>query len=557
MRFPRRILPVCLAVLPAALLAEDASVGGVVLNDSTGKPVHMALVTLSTTGAKPMEAAVYTDANGAFQFNAVPPGRYYLRAGEFRYQGVGAPTPDHYPGILTLGSGEVRQGIELRMRPLGAISGVVLDQNGDPLPHVNVRLLVSTWARGRRTPAYRNGAASNERGEFRIHGIAPGRYFLSATAQFTQTMEIHPQVTLGEPIPDLVFGRVWYPNATRLQEARPVEVKAGADVQDIVLQMTTTAAASVSGHVEVPDGVAGRGVQMSFVPQDEELAIPATSSFGSNDQKFAMTGLAPGRYTAITMLQDDDQYRGVDEVDLQPGPQEVVLHLQKGVRLTGRLEVQGPGAGNLTQYRITLIPGDITSFRRSRLSAPVDADGAFAFAAVTSGVWDIGVQPIPKGGYVKAMRLGDRDVLTEDMTITPSTSAPLHVVVSTRGGVVTGTAKVPEGTRADPTAADPAMAGLTGSPRAVVLLAPAGKFSHVESFFMMRPADEDGKYEIGGITPGSYKVFAFDHLGRDSTRDPDFMARIDPLGKPVEVHEGERINLDLEVLPAAPVGAEQ
>jgi protocatechuate 3,4-dioxygenase beta subunit len=537
MRFAKRSLPVFLLMLmPLALPAGDASVSGVVVNDSTGKPVHMAMVTLATTGSKPMEASVYTDTNGMFRFDAVPPGRYYLRAGEFRYQTVafGAPTPDRYPAVLTLGGGEIRQGIELRMRPLGAISGVVFDQDGDPLPRVNVQLMAPAWARGRKTWIYRNGAASNERGEFRLHGIAPGHYLIAASAQGAPALATHPQVTFGESEPDLIFGKVFYPNATRIQEARPMEVKPGADVRDLVLQMTTTPAAVVTGHVELPDGLNAPGrIQVSFVPEDEGVFRSTMNTVAGN--QFVMPGLAPGHYTAITSVRGADEYRGLDEVDLQPGPQEVALHLEKGVRLAGKLEVQGPGGGDLTQYRIHLIPGDMLQARRNQLSAPVDKDGAFAFAAVTAGVWDIGVQPMPKGGYVKSMKLGEQDVLTEDMTITAGTSAPLRVVLSTRGGVVSGMVKTPE-----------------DGTRPVVLLTPVGKFSRVESFQTMRPADEAGKYEITGITPGSYKVFAFERLDRNAARDPDFATRIDSLGKPVEVHEGEQVRLDLDLLPAPP-----
>ncbi len=545
MRFPWRILSVCLILLPAVLLASDASVSGVVVNDSTGKPVHMAFVTLSTTGAKPSEASVYTDANGVFEFPAVPPGHYYLYAGEYRYQhaAFGATTPDRYPAILTLGAGEIRQGIELRMRPLGAISGVVLDQDADPLPNVTVQLLVSTWTRGRKTWVQRNGATSNERGEFRLHGILPGRYFLSASTRFAP--QVHADVTLGEPAADLIVGTVYYPNATRIQEALPVEVAPGADVHDITLQLSTTPAASVKGHVELPDGVKASGpIQVSFVSHDEAVGQPAT--FSSMQNEFGLADLAPGHYTAITEVLGTDQYRGMDEVDLQPGPQEVVLHLQKGVPLAGHLEVQGPGAAELAQCKITLIPVGMPQSMRTRLSVPVEADGTFAFPSVAAGVWDIGVQPIPRGGYVKAMKLGDQDVLTTEMNITAATNAPLSVVLSTRGGAVTGTVKVP----------DDAAADLTGTPRPVVLLAPVGKFSHVASFFMMRPAGEGGKYELRGVTPGTYKVFAFDHLQRNSVQDPDFMARIASLGKPVEVHEGDHINLDLDVLPSAPDAAE-
>ena len=44
--------------------------------------------------------------------------------------------------------------------------------------------------------------------------------------------------------------------------------------------------------------------------------------------------------------------------------------------------------------------------------------------------------PVPRGGFIKSMLLGDQDVLTEDMVITSSTREPLRIVISTRGGVV-------------------------------------------------------------------------------------------------------------------------
>jgi hypothetical protein len=97
---------------------------------------------------------------------------------------------------------------------------------------------------------------------------------------------------------------------------------------------------------------------------------------------------------------------------------------------------------------------------------------------------------------------------------------------------------------------------LTAEPRAVVLLAPTGRFSHVESFRMIRPTEEGGKYEIRGVTPGSYSAFAFEGLDRSAAQDPDFLARLGEAGKPVEVHEGEQVSLDLDVLPAPPGGSE-
>jgi len=544
------LLGALLVLLPMALAASDASVSGTVVDDSTGKPIHMAYVTLSTTGSKPLDAAVYTDANGAFQFNAVPPGHYYLNAGEERYQrtSLGAPTPGHYASVLTLGPGEIRQGIELRMKRLCAVSGVVLDPDGDPMRGIGVQLLVPTWVRGHKTWTPRNAASTNDHGEFRVHGVVPGRYFLCAMARRTPVFGRRSEVKLGDSEPDQVFGKVYYPNAANIQNAQPLELKPGAEIQDIVLRLPTTAAASITAHVEVPEGLdTNAGIQVTFNPGDDGAGVPI--SFGTGDgRQIVVPMLAPGHYTVITTLQGNDEYRGEDDIDLQPGPQNVVFHLQKGVRLAGRLEVQG-AAADLSSFKVTLIPGDMSSrFRRNNMEAVVAKDGTFAFASVTSGIWDISVEPVPKGGYVKSMKLGQQDVLTEDMNITASTSAPLNIVVSTRGGVLSGTVKKPEQSNDDMG---------PGKARAVILLAPVGKFSYVESFRRIRPADEDGSYEVRGITPGLYKLFAFEALDRTAVRNPDFLSRIESLGKAVEVREGEETKLDLDLLPEPPAVADQ
>ena len=53
-----------------------AAVGGMVLNDATGAPLRRAAVTLSTLDATPLEALTFSESNGAFGFNTIPPGKY-------------------------------------------------------------------------------------------------------------------------------------------------------------------------------------------------------------------------------------------------------------------------------------------------------------------------------------------------------------------------------------------------------------------------------------------------------------------------------------------------
>ncbi len=547
----RVLLPVVAVACLRAGGSDTASVSGMVVNDVTGKPIHTALVVLSTTGAKPVDAMVLTDSSGSFSFNGVPPGHYYLHADNDGYQHVwfGAPTPDRYPAVLTVTAGEVRQGIALRLRPLASVSGLLLDQDGDPLPNTNVQLLASTWSRGKRTWQPRNGATSNQRGEFRIHSVAPGRYVLGAGLQGRQPVSTSSDVSLGDTQPEMTYARVYYPNATRIADAQQIEVKPGADVQDISLSMVAVPTATVNCRIEMPEGLSAEtGVQVMFFPRDEVSgALGAANGGYTPNGTLSIAGLVPEHYRVITGVQGSSEYRGVEEVDVRPGSQDVVLHLTKGARLAGHLELQGPGAGDIAKYNVVLLAGDSPVFGPNRLSVLVQPDGSFAFPAVMPGIWDIDVQPVPKGGYVKSMKLGDQDVLTEEMNITPGTAAPLNIVVSSQGGVVTGAVKQPENPAAE----------LTGRSLPWVLLAPTGRYSHVLSFFILRAAVRDGTYEIRGITPGSYRAFAFERFDRAYMQDGDFMARIEPLGKPVEVREGEQIHLDLDVQPGPLAGVER
>ncbi len=95
----RVLLPMLAVACLRAASSDSAAVSGMVVNDVTGKPIHTALVVLSTTGAKPVDAMVLTDSSGAFSFSGVPPGHYYLHANNNGFQHVwfGARRPTGIP----------------------------------------------------------------------------------------------------------------------------------------------------------------------------------------------------------------------------------------------------------------------------------------------------------------------------------------------------------------------------------------------------------------------------------------------------------------------------
>jgi hypothetical protein len=164
----------------------------------------------------------------------------------------------------------------------------------------------------------------------------------------------------------------------------------------------------------------------------------------------------------------------------------------------------------------------------------VDKDGRFTITGVPPGVWDIGAGPVPPGGYIKSMYLGDQDVLTEEMVIRPSTAAPLKIVLGTQAATLSGE-----------------VAAGDAPPRATVLAAPDGKFRHVLSFYRYAAADGDGHFQIKGLTPGSYKLLAFEEFDPQSIQDPEFLGPFEQAGVPVTLREGENPAQKLSLIPAA------
>ena len=133
------------------------------------------------------------------------------------------------------------------------------------------------------------------------------------------------------------------------------------------------------------------------------------------------------------------------------------------------------------------------------------------------------------------MRLGDEDVLTEDMVITPQTHEPLRIVLSARGATVAGTVTVPP--------------GVARSARAQVLLAPSGKYEHVLSLYAVTAADDSGHFEFTAITPGRYKLYAFEELDASAYEDPGFLKPYEEQSSAFTVPEGGKISRQVSLLP--------
>src|SRR6185503_10881105 len=73
--------------------------------------------------------------------------------------------------------------IQLKLTPQSVIIGRVYDQDGDPVENAQVQVMRYTYPRSGRQLSTVGTGTTNDLGEYRVAGLAPGRYYVSATGR--------------------------------------------------------------------------------------------------------------------------------------------------------------------------------------------------------------------------------------------------------------------------------------------------------------------------------------------------------------------------------------
>jgi protocatechuate 3,4-dioxygenase beta subunit len=509
-----------------------------VVQKATGEAVRKAIVSLTWHGKPRSWATAMTGASGGFKFDSLPAGKYELRAWRNGMGGAvyGGEDFTQLGQFISLADGETRSGLELRIIQPSSISGTVVDTDGDPIAGAEVNLFTEGYPRGARGLVQRSGARTNDRGEYRVTNIQPGRYYIAA-GRGNQPMFMH--VTPDSPREVLL--RQFYGGATDWKRATPLGVPPGELVRGIDFRLSVARAVRIRGRVTgIPDAPSQANnppqyVQVTLVTTGEGGLIRGTMGTGASppDYHFEIPDVAPGRYQLTANIRAGNKnYWASQSVDAVEDPGDITLALAPGTDLKGLVRIEGEGAEQFKKFQVTLTRGDLRG-GSGDISTQTGPDGRFTLEQVPPGIWDIGVTPIPRGGYLKSMRFGKQDVLTEEMEIGPATDAALNIVVSTRGAKVEG--------EIDSEAAAQTRTG--------ILLAPIGRYRAVMSFYAVTMPDEDGKFEFSGITPGQYKIFAFEQIPPGEMRNPDQVARMGEFGQPIELSEGGSVRVQPKVIP--------
>ncbi|MGH9613812.1 MAG: hypothetical protein ACRD4P_12095, partial [Bryobacteraceae bacterium] len=72
------------------------------------------------------------------------------------------------------------------------------------------------------------------------------------------------------------------------------------------------------------------------------------------------------------------------------------------------------------------------------------------------------------------------------------------------------------------------------------------------SLFKMVATDQNGHFKMKSVTPGKYRLFAWESIEPGQYEDPDLLKSVESSGTPVEVEENAHATQALKLLPAPP-----
>lgn len=540
---------------------KQAVVEGRVVSATTGEPLRKVELTLASGGTsdeveammamfggnsdapaepkKPKTAkksfAATTDAAGKFRFDQVEPGDYILsikRAGyvDSLYKPEGKYSAD---GKLRLVAGDELTGVAIRLVPQGALSGGLIDEDGDPVASAFVSAQSYSYASGHRRLIPADSQQTNDRGEFRLGKLRPGRYYLSASPfNMNPLAEVPPPPKDGSP--ETGYVSTYYPSATDLALATAIDVAAGADLSGFTIQLRKSKVVRIKGRVLADDGTPLKNFQLMLMSPGN-VGSMHMKMVSNAEGRFEMANVPPGSYTLTTM-----QFGGSSPaMHMQPlvVPAEGLDNLQLGAQPEGNVQgsvvVSGDAKVALNGLRV-MIAGGEDGMAAMPVVGSVSDSGAFVLKKVAAVAYELSLQPLPAGTYLKSVQWGGRERLGQTLDFAAGFAGTLQVVLGTDGGAFEAAVSRDDKPVADAT---------------VVLLAadPAGRFQETTQ---SGESDSAGRVSFKDVPPGDYLAFAWEKVEEGQWLDAAFLKPFEDQAARVTIRPKGSEKAQLGLIPA-------
>jgi 5-hydroxyisourate hydrolase-like protein (transthyretin family) len=521
--------------------AAAAAIRGRVIAVENGQPIRKAQVQLSSEenarGGRFENQVTTTDTQGKFEFDKLPAGRYHLTASKGGYVSLayGQRRPFESGKPIELVADQILERVDFALPRAGVLTGRVLDEFGEPTSNIQVVAMRYQFDRkGRRRLAPVGNATTNDLGEFRIFGLVPGDYFLSAmfAGEF------------GDSRDRTAYAPIFYPGTTDPDLAERLVLTSGQTLSDLVLTLVPVRTVRVTGTAVDADGRPLPGFLIAEPSGSRVEGAGMHATLVQRDGSFRIGGLTAGQYRllvrGVPILGSSEPITA--SAELTVGTDDVTdvrIVAGKRVAVTGKVVITDARAARALQpstLRVIGIADDEMSERMSDINAEPRVNDDWTFQiTLPPGRSRLHLIGMPPGWDVKAVRSRDVDVTDVGLDVKPTEDlGNIEIELTNR---VTETSGIVTDKGGDPVK------------DYVVVIFPRDREKRGPESRSVRTArpDQDGAFKIVGLPSGEYFAYALDFIEPGEERDPEFLERIQTIATQFALGEGEIRTLRLEL----------
>jgi hypothetical protein len=514
---------------------DPGVIQGTVLSGATGQPLRRAQVVLRPADSKAGSTFQTTDDSGGFTFPKVPVGRYTITVQRDGFLPLSAGRIGSYkmPPIFSVSSGQTISSFVFTLTASGVVSGKVKFDDAEPAVNVAIQLYRSYYDRGRHGYAAAATARTDDRGEYRVHGLEPGSYYVAALYQApprpTGAEEQAKTDAQGNPLPELSYAVTFFPEAQKMSDAVPVKIAPGQEVAGIDIFLTLVHTVRIRGQViGALQGsvVTSPNVTLRWNDPDNTASVNAPISVTlDKEQNFEIRGVTAGPYLLVASgVENAVTLTG--RVPLNVGDADVAdvnVVVEAENMWSGKVRVDGDDAPLPQGLAVSLQPRrPITSPTRAQVSET----GDFTIPFTPDETYDLFVTNGPANSYVKSVLVANAERLSQGLEASSGAAPPaLDVILGLQGGQVQGRAVT----------ADPKVVA-SGATIALLPDPPAGRVQAYQT----AQADEYGNFLLQGLPPGKYLLVGWLDQAPCDLYNPDDFATCQAQGASVTIAEGEQ-----------------
>jgi hypothetical protein len=521
--------------------------------------------------------------DGKFSFKDLEPGQYRLRVQRNGYAGqeYGQRTATTAGTVINLAEAQQMKDVAFRLTAASIVTGRVRDSGGEPVPGLQISLMRTIYnTSGQRTLTNVGNASTDDRGEYRIFWVPPGRYLLSARAGGISNIimlsggeQVYTSSASNQNLfADRIFPPTYYPGTLDPSRAAAIDLQPGMEMSAVDFVLTQPAAFRIGGRVvDLASPKLPQYTSISIAPRQEQGSTgivfasgsPGTATYNNANGTFEVSNVIPGTYwlrastssdlsepvnlniagtarTAAELL--DSVLMGSSRTAQIPievtgsDIDGIVLNLTPGLSIPMRVQFEGQDLSAVTgldRVRVNLrptVPGSNTPYQ----AISFNAQGTAILGNVSPGEYRVQVNAPSPEMYLKEVLFERTDVLNRSWEINDQTSGTLNILFSNKGGQIEGTLS------------DALSQPVRGNQ--VVLVPDQGRDR--PELYKTATTDANGKFTFRGITPGGYRAYAWESIEANAWYDRDILSQYEGQGTPIRIQESAKEPVTLRIIAA-------